>query len=500
MAASVPTRAEGVDVLKLPLNPLEGFVLSRVDGQSTAEDIAIMCGVPHDQATAILGRLAELGAVVLPGHKPTAAARVVTSANSSSAAPPRATATSSATNNREVPLIERLYGEGAQAPDFDVSELDAEADLEPGPRRRIVVAYHLTQSGTFYEQLGVSETADKAEIRAAYFELSKAFHPDAYFGRELGPYREKTEAVFQRLTEAYETLSRKKRRTEYDAFLAATKRIERAEQLARDVEGEADQSLADTQDAAIAAPSQPVDVRPRKSIDERRAVAAERMRQRFASMSSMRPPRISNSPGRTERVSTPADRQKARESALDGLRRVLKSSASRAPVQLAGLVEDAKAAEQAGDLATAMSCVRHVLLLDANHERALEIHKRIAPVYEEQLVADHVAQATFHEKNGRWRLAAKSWRIVADRRPQDVVAARQAALALLHCNEDLHQARTYAETAVRLQGNDLANLTALARVYLAAGLKLNARRELEKAIKLSPRDATLKKLFAECSS
>ena len=90
--------------------------------------------------------------------------------------------------------------------------------------------------------------------------------------------------------------------------------------------------------------------------------------------------------------------------------------------------------------------------------------------------------------------------LVADKVPSDARAARKAALALLHSDGDPHKARTYAETAVHLQADEVANLTALARVYLAAGLKLNAQRVLEKAVKLDPRDGLLSKLLAESKS
>ena len=75
--------------------------------------------------------------------------------------------------------------------------------------------------------------------------------------------------------------------------------------------------------------------------------------------------------------------------------------------------------------------------------------------------------------------------------------SRRLAQALLKADGDLHRARKYAESAVELEPSDVANRTVLARVFLAAGMKLNAKRELEKAVKLDPKDEMVKNLLRE---
>src|SRR5262249_26325644 len=67
-------------------------------------------------------------------------------------------------------------------------------------------------------------------VRDAYFELSKVFHPDAYFGKQLGAFKPKMETVFKKLTEAYETLGKPKKRAEYDEYLQTTERTRAARQ------------------------------------------------------------------------------------------------------------------------------------------------------------------------------------------------------------------------------------------------------------------------------
>ncbi|MBI5479806.1 MAG: DnaJ domain-containing protein, partial [Deltaproteobacteria bacterium] len=52
-------------------------------------------------------------------------------------------------------------------------------------------------------------------IRRAYFRLSKEFHPDRYYGKDLGSYREMLGAVFKDISEAFATLADDSRRQAY---------------------------------------------------------------------------------------------------------------------------------------------------------------------------------------------------------------------------------------------------------------------------------------------
>ena len=63
----------------------------------------------------------------------------------------------------------------------------------------------------FYDVLGVSRSADKAEIKKAYFALAKKYHPDS------NPDKDDADK-FKEATEAYEVLSDKEKRQLYDQF------------------------------------------------------------------------------------------------------------------------------------------------------------------------------------------------------------------------------------------------------------------------------------------
>lgn len=65
----------------------------------------------------------------------------------------------------------------------------------------------------FYDILGVTIRSDQKEIKKAYRTLSKRYHPDSNQGDRRAAEK------FQKITEAYRTLSDEQKRAVYDARL-----------------------------------------------------------------------------------------------------------------------------------------------------------------------------------------------------------------------------------------------------------------------------------------
>ena len=98
-----------------------------------------------------------------------------------------------------------------------------EATATPLARRGCNVSAHRTSSSVrhfssgsqkrdFYEVLGVSRSATKAEIKKSYYKLAKQYHPDSNKGDD------KAADKFKEVTEAYEILSDDEQRQRYDQF------------------------------------------------------------------------------------------------------------------------------------------------------------------------------------------------------------------------------------------------------------------------------------------
>jgi tetratricopeptide (TPR) repeat protein len=67
--------------------------------------------------------------------------------------------------------------------------------------------------------LGLERSATAADVKEAYFRLAKRFHPDVHHGENLADLRDKLEAVFIRIGEAYEVLRDAEKRGDYERWL-----------------------------------------------------------------------------------------------------------------------------------------------------------------------------------------------------------------------------------------------------------------------------------------
>lgn len=65
-----PKLAPTIQLTALPLTPSEGFFVSRIDGQTSPRDLALLTGLPADQVNALLERLVNEGAVLPPDPEP----------------------------------------------------------------------------------------------------------------------------------------------------------------------------------------------------------------------------------------------------------------------------------------------------------------------------------------------------------------------------------------------------------------------------------------------
>merc|ERR1712166_1260698 len=76
----------------------------------------------------------------------------------------------------------------------------------------------MLKDASAYDVLCVPETAEEAEIKKAFYRLSKQWHPDKHMGSEDAKIR--STRMFQRVSDGYNILSDANRRLEYDAALA----------------------------------------------------------------------------------------------------------------------------------------------------------------------------------------------------------------------------------------------------------------------------------------
>lgn len=361
------------------LTPTEGFLLSRIDGETPWEQLRLIGGLPPTEVDRCLSRWLSEGIVVVGGH---------------------------------------------DAPENADPGLESGTDLSDAEQRRIL-DFEAALDRPYHQVLGVERNADVKTIKRAYFALSREFHPDRHFRRELGSYRKRLEHIFMRIVEAYELLSDPATRAE----------IERcAEPPPRPVETqpEADGSRADT------APKPP-------PIDPKRA-ALERLRSHF---------RI------PQKVLT--ERQfKAKQ-----FRQAAMVSAKRQ------------------SWLEAAASIRLAIAFDPwNDEYKREFAKMQAQVHEAraaELLREADASLSSHAQTEAMRLYEEA----LSYRPCDPEINQRAALLACEIGE-LDAAREYAETACEVDPDAASVHCTLGRVLMRMGLLEKAGGEFRRALAIDP--------------
>ncbi len=76
-------------------------------------------------------------------------------------------------------------------------------------------------SKNYYQILNVPKTSTEDDIKKAYFNLARRFHPDRFDREVQAAYRDQIDEVFDAITNAYRTLINREKRKIYDASAGA---------------------------------------------------------------------------------------------------------------------------------------------------------------------------------------------------------------------------------------------------------------------------------------
>jgi len=215
---------------RLTLTPADGYVLSRVDGTLSAREVVAMIPMrPEATHRSLFGLLSTGMIEYLPlPSKPRLTAEPAHAAASAPAPPftasdPRFESTATAA------APPPPGPEPAVAQPADPEEVVPEAPLADDPRRiEILEAFEARERGTHFDALGIAHDATEAEVKEAYFRLAKRFHPDVHHDPALADLRDKIEAIFMGLGEAYEVLRNPRIRARYEGELGPVAAVPRA--------------------------------------------------------------------------------------------------------------------------------------------------------------------------------------------------------------------------------------------------------------------------------
>jgi curved DNA-binding protein CbpA len=396
----VPRLAADCDPARLHLTPAEGYLLSRIDGATPLSLLRQIGGLPAAEVDRCLERLAKEGAVVWD-----------------------------ALASGGAPLLSEPPPAAAPLPPVS-PEIDPSLDL-PVEMQQRVIEFEALLGQPYHVILGVARDADLRTIKQAYFGLSKQFHPDRYFRRNLGPYAVRVESIFKKVLEAYELLSDPATRAE----------------VQRD--------LTSGPDAVAAAP-EPAAAAPPSTAPPSDPAAARRLRARLTAL------------GRHRRV-------------LDERKRKAKS-----------FFESGMAAFKKERWLEAAGSVRLAIAFDPVNEIYRSAFADVQRRAHEERARTLLKEADGAYQLGDYRDALRLYEEALHYRAFDPELSHKTGWLAWKLGTDLRKAKEYAVAACELAPDNAVYRRTLGHVYKAAGLTANAKREFQAAIRLDPGDAEAK--------
>jgi len=332
------------------------------------------------------------------------------------------------------------------APEFDL-QIDPSLDLDTKVQEELL-AFAGTLRQPYHEILGVPLDADDREIKRAYFQKSKRFHPDRYFRKNLGDYERVVDTCFKKLLEAYELLSDPATRAEVQKQARAEAKKVAAQPEAEGLAPEADAGHEDLEE-----------------VEGARKVTAERKKPMLSGAHAAR-------------------RLRRKMSGLHGHKKVKQQRKQKAKT----FFESGMTAFLEERWLEAAGSVRLAIAFDGDND-----------VYREEFAK---VQRRAHEERAKilMKLAENALDLrdyqeayaylddAVHYRPFDPALAYRTPRLAWPVGNDLHKAKDLAMSACELEPDRAEYRKMLGQIYKAAGLTANARRELEAAVRLDPKD------------
>lgn len=495
-------------------------MVSRIDGATNISEIAEETGKSIEEVSELIDRLVALGALAVDEPPRSQDRRH---------SPGPAPSTSGAFRLGRIVETSSVGEQKHPAASlYDPAELDEDVDIEPARRRQILEAYYRLDQATHYELFGVQPDADKKAIKSAYFEIVNVFHPDRYFGKNVGSFKAKLEKVFARLSQSYDVLSRSVSRAEYDAYLRAQSKTRAfdagqidnaAHQAALQEVMRRIQAEANVENRGLSVPPATPSVPPASSSSYQGVTQSASVPPRSSSTPSLRPStslrpsdpesrrralarKLGRSPSPSgadkhhptpleleerEQLNAHQDAQRKTWAGDELKRRYQDRVVAARDRQVEVYTRAAKQALDKGDNVGAANALRIAVSLAPDDPELARQLTEVAGKAKRELSASYQQQAEYEERDEKWLAAAKSYTRALAGRP-DAKICDKIAHCLLSGDGDLREAGEMAKRAVMLQPDSARFRVTLARFYVKAGMKQSAEGELSRAATLAPSD------------
>ncbi len=290
----------------------------------------------------------------------------------------------------------------------------------------------------YYALLDVPRGAGRDDVRRAFFQRSKRYHPDRYFNRRTGAFGPLLHEIYKRIVAAHEVLRDTKLRAEYDKTLAPAE--------------------------ASATSARPATPRPSSQAPGADARSSLRRRPGF----------------------------NLRERALQDLRARLHDSRTRAELHWQ------RVSDAAGrmDWADTVRLLRLCLAYDPREAKYHDALAEFLPRAQETEARACLLEVDARIKQGALEAALPLLERAAQLRPTDAELAQRLADLLRSTGRHADKAIEFAERAVELDEANVGYRKSLAFALLAVDRTEDARRELEHAAELLPGEPEVARALA----
>lgn len=325
--------------------------------------------------------------------------------------------------------------------------------------------YASLSRSSHYTLLGIQKDASTKQIRDAYYELSRIWHPDRFLRRDIGTYGPQVEGIFSAFTDAYLTLSDEGERASYDKQLRDT-RAHRPSQ--------SEPSAAETDQVA------PVDHGESDTISVSTSCREEdsTLTTQSTTESSVKKAKARDAV-RKLRASRKAMKDRHRKRMIAQMRKEMRGTSQRAQEHY----QNGKRDLEEGRPRKAESALYLAVKLNPKnplYRTAFEEARRQSSAIRSQ---EFITAAENAERFGSFQEALYNYRKAVESNCEDARVFYRIGLLIRRVERDEREAMTSFRSAVLKEPDNPEYRIALADMYAAQGLTLNARREYQAVIR-----------------
>ena len=416
------------------------------------------------------------------------------------------------------------------------------SELTPSEVRALTELHVLATDERHYDLLGLGTDASSADIRNSYYKLSRQYHPDRFYRRQVTSHRDLIEEVFTGINRSYELLVNETARRRYDLDQARADR-ERERNDQRKETGSGRRRSRRGRNGGERRPAEPTDGAPAESCDEAEGFTMSRSIPDEKSRAPTPPPQPS-APSQTEPRSTIRDaapprrppqahrpkmekegltpvearpdlapdenteerkarrqafreRREARESrGRDHPRSRGQSTLREAVGQNQGKAqahfEEGKREYESGHYIKAASSLYLATQFDPGNAEYRTLNDEAQQFARNMRALQFVNQAENAEGYGNWREALDFYQKAVECNPSEGLAYYRLAQLLYKKGDDTRGAVKQFRAAVVREPESTKFRLALAEIYMVVEMPRNAEREYQKILELQPDNGAAK--------